>query len=38
MKKLILILLGASLVGLAALASVKADCDTDPGDAPYFFE
>ena len=40
MNKLILILLGVVLVGLAALVSVKADCDTDtdPGPNTYFFE
>ena len=40
MKKIILILLGAVLVGLAALASVKADCDTQDPQSPNknFFE
>jgi len=38
MKKLILILIGAILVALAATSAVKADCDTDPGDLPNFFE
>jgi len=33
MKKLILILLGAILLGFAATTTVHADCDTpDPGD------
>ena len=38
MKNLMFALLGAVLVGLAALVSAQASCDTDPGNAPYFFE
>jgi hypothetical protein len=38
MKKLILILLGAILMGIAATGAAKADCDTDPGNPPNAFE
>ena len=38
MKKLILVLLGAVLVGLAALASVRACNSLDPGDPPSALE
>jgi len=38
MKKLILVLLGALLLGLAATSAVKADCDSDPGNPPNSFE
>jgi hypothetical protein len=38
MKKLILILLGAILIGMAATSAAKADCDSDPGNPPKSFE
>lgn len=37
-KRLILALLGAILIGLAAASAAKADCDTDPGNPPNSFE
>jgi hypothetical protein len=37
MKKLILILFGVILLGIAATTVVRADCDTpDPGDPTSF--
>jgi hypothetical protein len=38
MKKLLLALIGAVLVTLAASSAVRADCDSDPGPPPNFFE